>query len=354
MGTWGAPVPPHDEPPAAPQPSPVPGGSSEAWRCSGCAAWSRGINFHFLAHIVLQPVKLHEPCGRRKGKEQRCCQPRARSHRPRATRGWGSHRATGVGARVHGSPLPTLPSPPAGIECPRGARNLPGLVQEGEPFSEEATHFTKELVLQREVGARGAGADDGRGCQLPRQRAAGRRSGWGLSVSWELPHSCVTECPRCWVWVWAQPGDAAPALSHGSGVVQGLRCPCCVLGVDKSPVPPPGTARWCLRNGALCWKPMRKFWRWRLPMTPKSPLVPDVSPHWGQGQAGERSLASSFTFVFAWKAITRAICAGHGTGGLHPAGCQVRVLSVPQKDRKGRGPKKHLAMTPAKKRKAQR
>jgi hypothetical protein len=39
-----------------------------------------------------------------------------------------------------------------GIECPRGARNLPGLVQEGEPFSEEATLFTKELVLQREVG----------------------------------------------------------------------------------------------------------------------------------------------------------------------------------------------------------
>ncbi|NWU72619.1 SND1 protein, partial [Pterocles burchelli] len=39
----------------------------------------------------------------------------------------------------------------AGIECPRGARNLPGLVQEGEPFSEEATTFTKELVLQREV-----------------------------------------------------------------------------------------------------------------------------------------------------------------------------------------------------------
>uniref|UniRef100_A0A2K6GQ79 Staphylococcal nuclease domain-containing protein n=1 Tax=Propithecus coquereli TaxID=379532 RepID=A0A2K6GQ79_PROCO len=39
----------------------------------------------------------------------------------------------------------------AGIECPRGARNLPGLVQEGEPFSEEAMLFTKELVLQREV-----------------------------------------------------------------------------------------------------------------------------------------------------------------------------------------------------------
>uniref|UniRef100_A0A670ZUJ0 Staphylococcal nuclease and tudor domain containing 1 n=1 Tax=Pseudonaja textilis TaxID=8673 RepID=A0A670ZUJ0_PSETE len=42
----------------------------------------------------------------------------------------------------------------AGIECPRGARNLPGLVQEGEPFSEEAMLFTKELVLQREVGGR--------------------------------------------------------------------------------------------------------------------------------------------------------------------------------------------------------
>ncbi|XP_063164900.1 staphylococcal nuclease domain-containing protein 1 [Candoia aspera] len=39
----------------------------------------------------------------------------------------------------------------AGIECPRGARNLPGLVHEGEPFSEEAMLFTKELVLQREV-----------------------------------------------------------------------------------------------------------------------------------------------------------------------------------------------------------
>ncbi|NXJ21614.1 SND1 protein, partial [Dicrurus megarhynchus] len=39
----------------------------------------------------------------------------------------------------------------AGIECPRGARNAPGLAQEGEPFSEEAALFTKELVLQREV-----------------------------------------------------------------------------------------------------------------------------------------------------------------------------------------------------------
>uniref|UniRef100_A0A6I8PWJ5 Staphylococcal nuclease domain-containing protein n=1 Tax=Xenopus tropicalis TaxID=8364 RepID=A0A6I8PWJ5_XENTR len=39
----------------------------------------------------------------------------------------------------------------AGIECPRGSRNMPSGVQEGEPFSEEATLFTKELVLQREV-----------------------------------------------------------------------------------------------------------------------------------------------------------------------------------------------------------
>uniref|UniRef100_A0A9L0SPU7 Staphylococcal nuclease domain-containing protein n=1 Tax=Equus caballus TaxID=9796 RepID=A0A9L0SPU7_HORSE len=44
-----------------------------------------------------------------------------------------------------------LPEARTCIECPRGARNLPGLVQEGEPFSEEATLFTKELVLQREV-----------------------------------------------------------------------------------------------------------------------------------------------------------------------------------------------------------
>ncbi|OCT87164.1 hypothetical protein XELAEV_180208581mg, partial [Xenopus laevis] len=39
----------------------------------------------------------------------------------------------------------------AGIECPRGSRNMPSGVQEGEPFSEEAMLFTKELVLQREV-----------------------------------------------------------------------------------------------------------------------------------------------------------------------------------------------------------
>ncbi|CAH2275383.1 staphylococcal nuclease domain-containing 1 [Pelobates cultripes] len=39
----------------------------------------------------------------------------------------------------------------AGIECPRGPRNMPSGVQEGEPFSDEAMSYTKELVLQREV-----------------------------------------------------------------------------------------------------------------------------------------------------------------------------------------------------------
>ncbi|KAM4615657.1 staphylococcal nuclease domain-containing protein 1 [Polymixia lowei] len=39
----------------------------------------------------------------------------------------------------------------AGIECPRGSRNIPGGMQVAEPFSDEAMLFTKELVLQREV-----------------------------------------------------------------------------------------------------------------------------------------------------------------------------------------------------------
>uniref|UniRef100_A0A673MAT0 Staphylococcal nuclease domain-containing protein n=1 Tax=Sinocyclocheilus rhinocerous TaxID=307959 RepID=A0A673MAT0_9TELE len=39
----------------------------------------------------------------------------------------------------------------AGIECPRGSRNMPGGMQVAEPYSEEAAIFTKELVLQREV-----------------------------------------------------------------------------------------------------------------------------------------------------------------------------------------------------------
>ncbi|KAJ8007204.1 hypothetical protein DPEC_G00115110 [Dallia pectoralis] len=39
----------------------------------------------------------------------------------------------------------------AGIECPRGSRNIPGNPQVAEPFSDEAMAFTKELVLQREV-----------------------------------------------------------------------------------------------------------------------------------------------------------------------------------------------------------
>ncbi|KAK7130135.1 hypothetical protein R3I94_009025 [Phoxinus phoxinus] len=39
----------------------------------------------------------------------------------------------------------------AGIECPRGSRNMPGGLQVAEPYSDEAMLFTKELVLQREV-----------------------------------------------------------------------------------------------------------------------------------------------------------------------------------------------------------
>ena len=79
---------------------------------------------------------------------------------------------TGAGRVACAAPvqLPKAAFPPAGIECPRGARNLPGMVQEGEPFSEEATQFTKELVLQREVGTAA--------CRVAeRCRAPGR--GWG-------------------------------------------------------------------------------------------------------------------------------------------------------------------------------
>ncbi|XP_029104788.1 staphylococcal nuclease domain-containing protein 1 [Scleropages formosus] len=47
----------------------------------------------------------------------------------------------------------------AGIECPRGSRNMPGGLQEAEPFSDEATLFTKELVLQREVEVEVEGMD---------------------------------------------------------------------------------------------------------------------------------------------------------------------------------------------------
>ena len=39
-----------------------------------------------------------------------------------------------------------------GIECPRGARPLPGgEISKAEPYGDEALAFTKELCLQREV-----------------------------------------------------------------------------------------------------------------------------------------------------------------------------------------------------------
>jgi len=34
----------------------------------------------------------------------------------------------------------------AGIECPRGSRNMPGGMQVAEPYSDEAMLFTKELT----------------------------------------------------------------------------------------------------------------------------------------------------------------------------------------------------------------
>ena len=45
----------------------------------------------------------------------------------------------------------------SGIECPRGARPMPGGAGEipGDLFGKEAMIFTKELVLQREVGIAG-------------------------------------------------------------------------------------------------------------------------------------------------------------------------------------------------------
>lgn len=49
----------------------------------------------------------------------------------------------------------------AGISCPRGARpGAGGVTLPGEPFGEEATQFTKELCLQREVGVIGQNIDN--------------------------------------------------------------------------------------------------------------------------------------------------------------------------------------------------
>lgn len=42
--------------------------------------------------------------------------------------------------------------PVVGIECPRGARPLPGgQMSQSEPYGDEALQFTKEMCLQREV-----------------------------------------------------------------------------------------------------------------------------------------------------------------------------------------------------------
>ncbi|KAF1578773.1 UNVERIFIED_CONTAM: Staphylococcal nuclease domain-containing protein 1, partial [Eudyptes pachyrhynchus] len=90
----------------------------------------------------------------------------------------------------------------AGIECPRGARNLPGLVQEGEPFSEEATHFTKELVLQREVGdARQRGGWGGCGTLARCRCGRGWRCPWGADLSERLRAKARGKgsFPQCWM-----------------------------------------------------------------------------------------------------------------------------------------------------------
>lgn len=43
----------------------------------------------------------------------------------------------------------------AGIDCPRGKRQLPnGQSIESDPYGEEALMFTKEMCLQREVSGR--------------------------------------------------------------------------------------------------------------------------------------------------------------------------------------------------------
>ena len=40
----------------------------------------------------------------------------------------------------------------SGVSCPRGERIMPGgVVQEGEPFGNEATMFVKEQIMQKEV-----------------------------------------------------------------------------------------------------------------------------------------------------------------------------------------------------------
>jgi len=50
----------------------------------------------------------------------------------------------------------------AGIQCPRGARNMPGGIQTpAEPYGNEAHQFAKELVLQREVECEVEGMDKG-------------------------------------------------------------------------------------------------------------------------------------------------------------------------------------------------
>nr|XP_023647180.1 staphylococcal nuclease domain-containing protein 1 [Paramormyrops kingsleyae] len=74
----------------------------------------------------------------------------------------------------------------AGIECPRGSRNIPGGQQEAEPYSDEAMMLTKELVLQREVEV-----------EVESMDKAGSFIGWlhvdGVNLSVALVEHCLSK-----------------------------------------------------------------------------------------------------------------------------------------------------------------
>lgn len=143
----------------------------------------------------------------------------------------GLHALQHTPTHMHTPPVqPSNAALPAGIECPRGARNLPGMVQEGEPFSEEATQFTKELVLQREVGTApcmhaglqcciggGEGEGDGRGGCLLWFCCIGFGGGGGMRSS------CRGGCGGCKRGGCCKEGGAAEgvALRVEEGCIEG-------------------------------------------------------------------------------------------------------------------------------------
>uniref|UniRef100_A0A673HXE2 Staphylococcal nuclease domain-containing protein n=1 Tax=Sinocyclocheilus rhinocerous TaxID=307959 RepID=A0A673HXE2_9TELE len=101
----------------------------------------------------------------------------------------------------------------AGIECPRGSRNMPSGMQVAEPYSEEATIFTKELVLQREVEV-----------EVESMDKAGNFIGWlhieGVNLSVALVdnalskvHFTAERIGTFYLWlIWSE-----PRMNEGSG-----------------------------------------------------------------------------------------------------------------------------------------